>query len=122
MDEPGLSAAGTSSTGSLPSTTTASLPIEDVRRIAQELASIIRDTPTSNPLNSSQTATGDVVSGNFVNSPFGISHMVTNNLQPFIPGPGRRMADSPALPLLRSIILLYLTLYVCPSSHLSKFS
>ena len=41
MDEPGLSAAGTSGTGSLPSTTTASLPIEDVRRIAQEVASII---------------------------------------------------------------------------------
>ena len=120
MDEPGLLAAGTSGTGSLPSTTTASLPIEDVRHIAQEVASIIRDMPTSNPLNSSQTATGDVVSGNFVNSPFGISHMVTNRLQPYIPGPGRHMADSPALPLLRSI--LYLTLYVCHSSHLSKFS
>ena len=65
MDEPGPSA-----TGSLPSTATAataSLSVEDVRRIVQEVASIISATPTtSNPLASSHTTTGDAVSGNFV--------------------------------------------------------
>ena len=63
MDEPGPSLA----TGSLPSTTPASISV-DVRRIAWEVETIILDTPiTSNPLASSQTNTsaGDAVTGNF---------------------------------------------------------
>ena len=63
MVEPGPSA---TAAGPLPAATTTSLTVEDVRRIAQEVASIISATPTttsSNPLVLSHTTTGDAVSG-----------------------------------------------------------
>ena len=59
-------AAHSSANNSLPSSTPASISVEDVRRIAREVATIISETPvTSNPLASSQTNTSaeDAVSG-----------------------------------------------------------
>ena len=63
MVEPGSSA---TAAGPLPAATTTSLSVEDVRRIVQEVASIISATPTtttSNSLVSSHTTTGDTISG-----------------------------------------------------------
>ena len=59
-------AAHSSANNSPPSSTPASISVEDVRRIAREVATIISETPiTSNPLASSQTNTSaeDAVSG-----------------------------------------------------------
>lgn len=64
MDKPGP----LSATGPPPSTTSVSVSVEDIRQIAQEVAIIILDTPTtSNLITSSLTHTsiGDAVTGNF---------------------------------------------------------
>ena len=68
MTEPSDPAVSITTSSSLPSTsatflaTSAALPAEDVRRIAQEVASILRDTPSYNPLTST-SATGVATSG-----------------------------------------------------------
>ena len=66
--DPAVSVTTLSSWNSLPYTsatflaTSAALPVEDVRRTAQEVASILRDTPSYNPLTST-LATGVATSG-----------------------------------------------------------
>ena len=59
--DPAVSITTSCSSNSLSSTsatflaTSAALPAEDVRRIAQEVASILRDTPYYNPLTATST-------------------------------------------------------------------
>ena len=127
MTEPSdqtVSATVLSSSSFLPSTsanflaTSAALPAEDVRRIAQEVVSIMRDTPSYNPLTST-SATGVATSGKLNLCLLHFGHRPYNKFYGFTTGKHRPKcaAGSPEYVYLYQPTLVYMYVYLFYFSH-----